>query len=179
MSFRDRNIKVEEKKCEKSVLGTNGSLTSSTTQFTIDENLLVDPKLLFIGSKIGEGAHGKVYKGRYVDQIVAIKVLHRGSTSEERASLENRFAREVNMMSRVHHDNLVKFIGACKDPLMVIVTELLPGMSLRKYLTSIRPKPLDLHLAINFALDIARALDWLHANGIIHRDLKPGIIMNM
>lgn len=70
----------------------------------------------------------------------------------------------------------LQFIGACKDPLMVIVTELLPGMSLRKYLMSIRPKLLDLHLAINFALDIARALDWLHANGIIHRDLKPGIL---
>lgn len=75
---------------------------------------------------------------------------------------------------------LSQFIGACKDPLMVIVTELLPGMSLRKYLTSIRPKPLDLHVAINFALDIARAMDWLHANGIIHRDLKPGTtIMHM
>jgi len=60
---------------------------------------------------------------------------------------------------------------------MVIVTELLPGMSLRKYLMSIRPKLLDLHLAINFALDIARALDCLHANGIIHRDLKPGIFI--
>ncbi|XP_058737143.1 serine/threonine-protein kinase STY13 isoform X1 [Vicia villosa] len=176
MSFRERDVEVEETECEKSVSRVNGSLTEatgSTTQFTIDENLLVDPKLLFIGSIIGEGAHGKVYQGRYVDRIVAIKVLQRGSTSEERASLENRFAREVNMMSRVHHDNLVKFIGACKDPLMVIVTELLPGMSLRKYLTSIRPKPLDLHTAINFALDVARAMDWLHANGIIHRDLKP------
>lgn len=69
---------------------------------------------------------------------------------------------------------LLQFIGACKDPLMVIVTELLPGMSLRKYLMSIRPKPLDLDVAINFALDIAQAMDWLHANGIIHRDLKPG-----
>ncbi|CAL5192451.1 unnamed protein product [Lathyrus oleraceus] len=176
MSFRERGIEDEERECGKSVSRVNGSVTdtiATTTQFTIDENLLVDPKLLFIGSIIGEGAHGKVYQGRYVDRIVAIKVLQRGSTSEERASLENRFAREVNMMSRVHHDNLVKFIGACKDPLMVIVTELLPGMSLRKYLTSIRPKPLDLHVAINFALDIARAMDWLHANGIIHRDLKP------
>lgn len=35
-------------------------------QLTIDENLLVDPNLLFIGSKIGEGAHGKVYEGRSV-----------------------------------------------------------------------------------------------------------------
>lgn len=45
---------------------------------------------------------------RYGDRIVAVKVLHRGSTYEERASLENRFAREVNMMSRVKHENLVK-----------------------------------------------------------------------
>lgn len=69
---------------------------------------------------------------------------------------------------------LLQFIGACKDPLMVIVTELLPGMSLRKYLINIRPKQPDLHVALGFALDIARAMDCLHANGIIHRDLKPG-----
>ncbi|KAJ8898888.1 hypothetical protein K2173_008197 [Erythroxylum novogranatense] len=109
----------------------------------------------------------------YSDQVVAIKVLHSGSTSGERAALEGRFIREVNMMSRVKHENLVKFIGACKDPLMVIVTELLPGMSLRKYLVSIRPRQLESRVALSYALDIARAMDCLHANGIIHRDLKP------
>lgn len=150
---------------------SNGSVANSDC--TIDERVLVDPKLLFIGTKIGEGAHGKVYEGRYGDRIVAIKVLNRGSTTEERAVLEDRFAREVTMMSRVKHDNLVKFIGACKDPLMVIVSELLPGMSLRKYLGSIRPNQLDLRLALKFALDIAKAMECLHANGIIHRDLKP------
>ncbi|RWW59293.1 hypothetical protein BHE74_00033783, partial [Ensete ventricosum] len=131
---------------------------------------------------------------RYRDQIIAIKVLNGGSTPEETATLRARFIREVNMMCRVQHENLVKlrflvvllcilpqvilsfmkFFGACKDPFMVIATELLPGMSLKKYLSTIRPKQLDIYKAISFALDIACAMDCLHANGIIHRDLKPG-----
>ncbi|GMH23132.1 hypothetical protein Nepgr_024975 [Nepenthes gracilis] len=177
MSCTVKNKGREEGEYEGSVIGQNSSsqngLIASSSDLSIDESLLVDPKMLFIGSKIGEGAHGKVYEGRYGDRIVAIKVLHCGSTPEERIALESRFIREVNMMSRVKHENLVKFIGACKDPLMVIVTELLPGMSLRRYLVNLRPKQLELHVAIGYALDIAQAMDCLHANGIIHRDLKP------
>ncbi|XP_068641920.1 serine/threonine-protein kinase STY13 [Aristolochia californica] len=164
---------LEKRVEEGSNIGKCSSGSDQVTQFSIDKKLLIDPNLLFVGSKIGEGAHGKVYEGKYRDQNVAVKVLRSGSNPEERAALEGRFAREVTMMSRVKHENLVKFIGACTDPFMVIATELLPGMSLKKYLASIRPRPLDLHLAISFALDIARAMECLHANGIIHRDLKP------
>lgn len=57
---------------------------------------------------------------------------------------------------------------------MVIVTELLSGGTLRKYLLTLRPKCLDTHVAVGFALDIARAMECLHSHGIIHRDLKPG-----
>ena len=49
----------------RSVVVSNGSITAAQ-ELTIDHNLLIDPKLLFIGSKIGEGAHGKVYEGRSV-----------------------------------------------------------------------------------------------------------------
>lgn len=151
--------------------GRNGTAESSLSG--IDEKVLMEPRLLFIGAKIGEGAHGKVYKGKYGEQIVAVKVLNSGDTPEEKSTLKGRFIREVNMMCRVKHENLVKFIGACMDPFMVIATELLPGMSLKNYLNSIRPTQLDHRTAISFALDIARAMDCLHANGIIHRDLKP------
>lgn len=58
---------------------------------------------------------------------------------------------------------------------MVIVTELLLGGTLRKYLFSMRPRCLDICVAVGFALDIARAMECLHSHGIIHRDLKPGI----
>lgn len=53
---------------ESKAVVKNGSITAP--QLTIDRSLLVDPKLLFIGSKIGEGAHGKVYEGRSVSTLL-------------------------------------------------------------------------------------------------------------
>ncbi|PWA97146.1 protein kinase superfamily protein [Artemisia annua] len=145
----------------------------STSEFSLEAKWLIDPKLLFVGPKIGEGAHAKVYEGKYKNKIVAIKIVNKGETPEEIAKREGRFAREVAMLSKVQHKNLVKFIGACKEPIMVIVTELLTGGTLRKYLLSTRPNGLDRRVAIGFALDIARAMECLHSHGIIHRDLKP------
>lgn len=49
-----------------------------------------------------------LFTTRYGTQIVAIKILHRGSKPDEKSSLQSRFIREVNMMSRVQHHNLVK-----------------------------------------------------------------------
>jgi serine/threonine protein kinase len=71
---------------------------------------------------------------------------------------------------------VVQFIGACLEPVMVVVTELLVGGSLRKYLVGLRPRSLEPRVAVGFALDIARAMECLHAHAIIHRDLKPGKI---
>jgi serine/threonine protein kinase len=129
--------------------------------------------------KIGEGAHAKVYEGKYRNQTVAVKIINKGETPEEISRREGRFGREVAMLSKVQHKNLVKFIGACKEPVMVIVTELLLGGTLRKYLLSMRPTCLDMRVAVGFALDIARAMECLHSHGIIHRDLKPGMPAQM
>lgn len=145
----------------------------SVDEFTLDAKWLIDPKYLFVGPRIGEGAHAKVYEGKYRNQSVAIKIVHRGDTPEEIAKREGRFAREVAMLSRVQHKNLAKFIGACNEPVMVIVTELLLGGTLRRYLLNMRPRCLDTRVAVGFALDIARAVECLHSHGIIHRDLKP------
>ncbi|PNY11920.1 serine/threonine-protein kinase HT1-like protein [Trifolium pratense] len=149
----------------------SGGRFYSVDEFNLHPKWLIDPKHLYVGPRIGEGAHAKVYEGKYKNQIVAIKIVHKGETTEDIAKREDRFAREVAMLSRVQHKNL--FIGACKEPVMVIVTELLSGGTLRKYLLNMRPKCLDTHVAIGFALDIARAIECLHSHGIIHRDLKP------
>lgn len=164
---------VKESHNDVGSLAASHAAQSWGSELKLDKKWILDPNLLRVGEKIGEGAHGKVYEGRYQDMSVAIKVLQRAKTLEEQVKIEARFAREVEMMSRVQHKNLVEFIGACKDPVMAITTELLPGRSLRKHLSSIRPSQLELHVAVNFALDIAHAMECLHINGIIHRDLKP------
>ncbi|XP_058185376.1 serine/threonine-protein kinase STY13-like [Rhododendron vialii] len=146
---------------------------NSMGEFNLEAKWVIDPKLLFVGPKIGEGAHAKVYEGKYKNHSVAIKMVPNGDTPEEIAKRNGRFAREVAMLTKVEHKNLVKFIGACREPVMVIVTELLSGGTLRKYLLNRRPRSLDMHVAIGFALDIARAMECLHSHGIIHRDLKP------
>ncbi|KAG6470541.1 hypothetical protein ZIOFF_071614 [Zingiber officinale] len=141
----------------------------------LDPKWLIDPRLLFVSSKIGEGGHAKVYAGKYKNQDVAIKVLHNGYGPEEMAKKEAMFMREVTVLAQIQHKNVVKFVGAVKEPVMVVVTELLVGGSLRKYLRNMRPRSLEPVVAVGFALDIAQAIECLHSHGIIHHDLKPDL----
>ncbi|XP_042442289.1 serine/threonine-protein kinase STY13-like [Zingiber officinale] len=139
----------------------------------LDPKWLIDPKLLFVGSKIGEGAYAKVYSGKYKNQDVAVKILHNEYNPEDMEKKEAMFMREVTALVQVQHNNLVKFVGALKEPVMVVVTELLGGGSLRKYLRNMRPRSLEPVVVVGFAVDIAKAVECLHSHGIIHRDLKP------
>lgn len=163
---------VRHKQLHRPKQGVSQSMAAAFCDLVSDCSYLIDPKELYVGPKIGEGAHGKVYEGKYLDMNVAVKIMQ-PSERDEDGKGDSRFEREVAMLARVQHKNLVKFVGACKDPVMVVVTELLAGKSLRKYLIALRPKKLELRVAVSFALDIAQAMDCLHANGIIHRDLKP------
>ena len=72
---------------------------------------------------------------------------------------------------------LKQFIGASVEPTLMIITELMRGGTLQKYLWSIRPETPDLKLSLSLALDLSRVMAYLHSNGIIHRDLKPSTVL--
>ncbi|MCO5558577.1 hypothetical protein L7F22_012162 [Adiantum nelumboides] len=137
------------------------------------EHWMVDLSDLFLGHKFASGAYSRIYFGKYKDCSVAVKMLRKPDNDKGISiRLDRQFNAEVNVLSRVHHRNVVKFIGACKKPpVCCIITEYLALGSVRSYL-HYQPFPLALKLAVDMALDIARGMEYLHSQGVIHRDLK-------
>ncbi|XVF74394.1 hypothetical protein PTKIN_Ptkin13bG0107000 [Pterospermum kingtungense] len=128
---------------------------------------------------IGEGGFGIVYKGVLDDgAAVAVKVLKR---EDQRGGQE--FLAEVEMLSRLHHRNLVKLIGICtEDNIRCLVYELVPNGSLESHLHGVDKEtdPLDWGARMKIALGAARGLAYLHEDSsprVIHRDFKSSNIL--
>ncbi|KAL3341098.1 hypothetical protein AABB24_025583 [Solanum stoloniferum] len=147
---------------------------------TADE-YTVDLSKLFLGLRFAHGAHSQLYHGIYRDEPVAVKMIKLPDDDENGAlatRLENQFTREVTLLSQLHHQNVVKFVGACrKTPVFCVVTEYLSEGSLRAHLHKLEDKSLTLQKLIALALDIAHGMQYIHSQGIIHRDLKPENIL--
>ncbi|KAI5439005.1 hypothetical protein KIW84_024659, partial [Lathyrus oleraceus] len=156
---------------------SSDSIVSDGFVFDIDPNLLMDSDKLVIDEIIGEGSDSIVYRGWYEDQPVAIKAIQPERTKDVPPESKLKFEREVKLLSKIQHTNVVKFIGAIVEPSMMIITELLEGGSLQKTMKNIYPITFSLEQCLSYALDISQAMEYLHSNGIIHRDLKPGNLL--
>lgn len=71
----------------------------------------VDLSKLFLGLKFAHGAHSRLYHGIYNDEAVAVKIIRAPDDDESgvlAARLEKQFRREVTLLSRLHHSNVIK-----------------------------------------------------------------------
>ncbi|KAL4574268.1 hypothetical protein LXL04_021096 [Taraxacum kok-saghyz] len=134
----------------------------------------IDPvELDFTNSHmIGKGSFGEIVRACWRGTPVAVKRIL-PSLSDDKLVVQD-FRHEVNLLVKLRHPNIVQFLGAVteKKPLMLI-TEYLRGGDLHQCLKE--KGALSPTTAVNFALDIARGMAYLHnePNVIIHRDLKP------
>ncbi|KAA8543021.1 hypothetical protein F0562_021484 [Nyssa sinensis] len=153
----------------------------SSTRFLAYEELKEATNNFEPASVLGEGGFGRVFKGILSDgTAVAIKRLTSGGQQGGK-----EFLVEVEMLSRLHHRNLVKLVGyySSRDSSQnLLCYELVPNGSLEAWLHGPLGVncPLDWDTRMKIALDAARGLAYLHEDSqpcVIHRDFKASNIL--
>ncbi|KAG6540073.1 hypothetical protein Mapa_018528 [Marchantia paleacea] len=127
---------------------------------------------------IAEGGFGPVYYGKLANgQEVAVKV-HKASGNQG----AKEFFMEVDLLSRIHHRNLVSLVGHCQESQeQILVYAYMKKGTVRDHLYGgARRCCLDWRTRLEIALDSARGLAYLHTGcqpPIIHRDVKSNNIL--
>ncbi len=127
-----------------------------------------------IVAPLGAGGMGQVWRARdsRLGREVAIKVLPDEVAGD--AQRITRFGREARNLAALNHPHIAQIYGFAEaDGVVFLVLELVEGEDLSQ---RIAKGPLPVAEAMEFARQIAEALEAAHERGIVHRDLKPANI---
>lgn len=126
--------------------------------------------------ELGSGSTASVYlmEREHGGQLVVAKVFRHLPGDVDHFLPLQRFLREYEVISGIRHPNVVQIFDlGIADDMAFIVMEYFAGGHLGERVAHGMPP----RQALGFLVQIARALDAIHAVGVLHRDLKPANIM--
>lgn len=126
-----------------------------------------------LGRVRGIGTVGTIYESthRHTGDKVAVKRLHDAVTEDP--LIRARFRREMAVMQRLNHPNIIRFFGGGEDDgHLYYAMELVEGGTVKDMLQSRGRFPWP--MVVDIARQVCSALQHAHNNGVVHRDLKPG-----
>ncbi|KAL1205615.1 putative serine/threonine-protein kinase SIS8 [Cardamine amara subsp. amara] len=135
--------------------------------------------------ELGSGTFGTVYHGKWRGSDVAIKRIKKScfaGRSSEQERLTGEFWGEAEILSKLHHPNVVAFYGVVKDGpggTLATVTEYMVDGSLRHVLVR-KDRHLDRRRRLIIAMDAAFGMEYLHSKNTVHFDLKcDNLLVNL
>ncbi|XP_055805856.1 uncharacterized protein LOC129874577 isoform X2 [Solanum dulcamara] len=175
--YQDENQGAQNAGFPLSILSL-GDFDPSSLQIISDEDL---EEL----KELGSGTFGTVYHGKWKGTDVAIKRIKKScftgrSSEQERLTVE--FWREAEILSKLHHPNVVAFYGVVQDGpggTLATVAEFMVNGSLRHVLLC-KDRHLDRRKRLIIAMDAAFGMEYLHSKNIVHFDLKcDNLLVNL
>ncbi len=124
-----------------------------------------------IVGELGRGGSSRVYRAYAHEdgRDVAMKVIP--NDADDRAGFVQRFMREVEVIRKLNHPNIVQVYGSGQtNDIVYLVLQCVMGGTLRQRLGG---RPLSVQQAAIYVIQMARALHHAHLQGIVHRDVKP------
>ncbi|KAI2663053.1 Mitogen-activated protein kinase kinase kinase 11 [Labeo rohita] len=132
----------------------------------------VDFGELSLEEVIGVGGFGKVYRGTWKGELVAVKAARQDPDEDISVTAQN-VQNEARLFAMLRHPNIIALKGVClQEPNLCLIMEYASGGPLSRALAGRRIPP---HVLVNWAVQIARGMQYLHNEAIvpvIHRDLK-------
>src|SRR5580693_4281879 len=126
---------------------------------------------------LGAGGMAQVWLARRADgafkRDVALKLP---MLTHQRVDLEQRFARERDILASLEHPQIARFYDAGIDPggLPYLAMEYVQGQWLTDWCDSNR---LRVSVRLELLLQVLKAVQYAHEKHVIHRDLKPSNIL--
>ena len=127
--------------------------------------------LIYKNKLLGEGSFANVYLAKWRETMVVVKIFNNFCLEEKKFLIE----RELDIMTKLHHPNIVQILGYIEEPFMLVL-EYIPKGDLLKF----NKKWMWFSKKIKIAINCLQALAYLHnrkPNSLIHRDIKPQNIL--
>ncbi|KAG6405148.1 hypothetical protein SASPL_132732 [Salvia splendens] len=160
-------------------------LEPSLEDFDINSLQIIQDADLEELRELGSGTFGTVYHGKWRGSDVAIKRIKKScftGRQSEQERLTNEFWREADILSKLHHPNVVAFYGVVQDGpggTLATVAEFMVDGSLRHVLLR-KDRHLDRRKRLIIAMDAAFGMEYLHSKNIVHFDLKcDNLLVNL